>query len=231
MNTGYAQDFDPFADARENRSGLELPGHGLFPGADSNRLQLPQSVENLELSDLMKNSHVQTMYSQMIRASKVNEEQYQEIKMLRSEVHTLQAEVTAFKSNSRLTAQCFLSAMRADSVAPSDSASQVNKCGGPQNPISPIDSTGGMELQLPELGTQPSIRPSKYSDTILWTIDDTHTDPMNLVSEGNPCRPKIDKCIRDANGVPVSLAQWRAIRKTAYSIFAQVFPRKRFPTP
>ncbi|KAF8879369.1 hypothetical protein BD779DRAFT_1447003 [Infundibulicybe gibba] len=123
--------------------------------------------------------------------------------------------------------------MQADSISPNDSASQVQYLGGgSQTVVAPISSHGAPPPPPPppslQPGLQPAIRPAAYPESILWTIEDCRNDPMGVVSEGNLSRPKMDKCIRDQKGVPVTLAQWRAIRMTTRLIISQVFPLSSF---
>ncbi|KAF8878950.1 hypothetical protein BD779DRAFT_1474568 [Infundibulicybe gibba] len=170
----------------------------------------------------MKNPHFQRIYNEFVDASRQNREQVDEIKLLRTELQAARAETTSLKSDPRFLMPPRLSDMQADSISPNDSASQVQYLGGgSQTVVAPISSHGAPPPPPPppslQPGLQPAIRPAAYPESILWTIEDW-----------NLSRPKMDKCIRDQKGVPVTLAQWRAIRMTTRLIISQVFPLSSF---
>lgn len=57
-------------------------------------------------------------------------------------------------------------------------------------------------------------RPSKYPEAILWNLSDCQR-VGGLVTNSNPSRPPMEKCVRTQDGHEISAAEYRAVKTSA----------------
>ncbi|RDB18065.1 hypothetical protein Hypma_000932 [Hypsizygus marmoreus] len=89
------------------------------------------------------------------------------------------------------------------SLSPTDSISNIHS-----HSESPAPST-------PSIINQPATRPPHYPRSVLWHLSDCKDDIATQTSESNKSRPRMEKCIRHADGQTISSAEYQAIKNTA----------------
>lgn len=83
---------------------------------------------------------------------------------------------------------------------------------------------------------KPAKRPEHLPPTILWTLDDSRSDPDAAPSPSNPSRPNMEMSIRQINGRVVTHSEYKAICATvniAYRVHLESIggPDKSRPAP
>ncbi|EDR04792.1 uncharacterized protein LACBIDRAFT_330281 [Laccaria bicolor S238N-H82] len=170
----------------------------------------PLHVENLSLSDLLKNREVLDMFNgwkeatkQVLKAQEYERELHSQNSRLEKEVLQLRGELQVQRTGFRFGPH-IVSKTQSDSISPSNSVSQIGS-GSILNPVQCAVS-------------QPSIQPPHYSHKILWTLEDCQKDLHNVVTKSNKSRPAMEKAIQHEDSTLINGGEWHAIKANARAI-------------
>lgn len=181
----------------------------------------PLHVERLGLAELMKNHHVQALFTdlqesnkQVIQNAQIQHALYQENLRLKLTVDELRIDNKRLEYDFHTFLDVYLILLehfrpllapghRPFTIAPSDSFS----CNASSNQTTVTTATCSSTLL-----SQPALRPMEYPEEILWCLEDCKSDPDVQLKDTNTSRPPMEKCIRDENGNKITPGEWSAIK-------------------